>query len=130
MAHEKILIVEDEPLIGLALKETIEILGYEVVGVIDSADDVLHTFIFTKPDLVLLDIRLRSYTDGTDAARRLRLVSSVPVIFLSAYGSEETRTMAGKSSPSAFLSKPVSDTVLAYEIRKALDSSREPVLSI
>ncbi len=123
------MIVEDEPLIGLALKETLELMDYAVVGLIDSADEVLQTFMDTKPDLVMLDIRLRSYTDGTDAARRLRMVTDVPLIFLSAYGSEETRYVAGKSNPSAFLSKPVSDKVLAYEVRKALDSRREPQLS-
>lgn len=116
------MIVEDEPLIGLALQETLEHAGYEVSSVTDSADDVPKVFTQQKPDLVLMDVRLRSYTDGTDAARRLRLISDVPFIFLTAYNSEEVRARAERSSPVAFLTKPVDEQVLLKEIARALAS--------
>lgn len=120
MSAAKILLVEDEPLIGLAIQETIEKLGYIVPEIVESADELPAVFLRCKPDVIIMDIRLRSFTDGTDAARRLRLISEVPIIFLSAYSTEEARNKAARSNPVAFLTKPVDEDVLAREIERAL----------
>lgn len=125
MDNAKILVVEDEPLIGMELQETIEGMGYEVPRVIDSADDIFGAFEEIHPDLVLMDIKLRSFNDGIDAARRIRLFSDVPIIYLTAYTSEETRKCAEATLPSAFLAKPVSESILSKEIRKAIKGSRK-----
>lgn len=130
MSTAKILIVEDEPLIGLALQETLEKLGYTVPGIVDSADDLPAVFLRYKPDAIIMDIRLRSYTDGTDAARRLRLISQVPIIFLSAYSTEEARSKAARSNPVAFLTKPVDEQVLAREIERALAPDPDAVMNL
>ena len=120
MDQYTVMVVEDEPLIGMELQETLERLGYRVPSVIDSADNLLTAFNREKPDLILMDIRLRSYLDGIDVAHRLRLISDVPMIYLSAYTNEETIARAEKTGPVAVLAKPVDESVLAEHVGRAL----------
>ncbi len=120
----RIVIVEDESLVGLDLQETLERAGYEIVTVIDSADALLAVFQKEKPDLILMDIRLRSYLDGIDAVQRLRLFSDVPVIYITASTTPGVRQRAETTSPDAILSKPVPPETLLETVRKALGESR------
>lgn len=116
----RVLVAEDEPLIGADLEELLVALGYEVPRVIDSVDMVLPAFRDCRPDIVIMDIRLRSFNDGIDAARRLRLFSEVPVIFLSAHSDEATYKRAKDINSSVFLSKPLDENRLATEIARFL----------
>jgi len=116
----RVLVVEDEPIIGLQLQESIQAMGYEVPAVIDSGDEVLGAVLRYKPDLILMDINLRSFIDGLDAAKRVKLVCAVPVIFLTADPSKASQDRAASSSPLAYLVKPVSDKVLRENIERAL----------
>ena len=56
MAQYKILVVEDEPIVGIELQETLQKLGYDVPRVVDSGDQVLEAAILHRPDLVLMEI--------------------------------------------------------------------------
>ena len=87
---------------------------------IDSGDEVLGAVLRYKPDLILMDINLRSFIDGLDAAKRVKLVCAVPVIFLTADPSKASQDRAASSSPLAYLVKPVSDKVLRENIERAL----------
>jgi len=114
------MIVEDEPIVSLEIQDTLERLGYEIPVVLDSGDAVLESCMRYKPDLILMDIRLKSFIDGIDAARRLRMVSMVPIIYLSAYTGEDTRNRAEKTQPAAFLSKPLDEKLLHEKIEQIL----------
>ena len=116
----KILVVEDEPLAGLQLQESLAAMGHEVPPVVDSGDAVMAAMITHKPDLVLMDVQLRSYIDGIDAARRLRLLSATPIIFLTAYPGPASEERARAVSPEAYLVKPVEDWLLQESIEQAL----------
>lgn len=118
--QRKILIVEDEPLIGAALEEFLVEQGYEIPRVVDSVEEVLPAVRDCRPDLVLMDIKLRSFNDGIDAAWRLRLISAVPLIFLTAYTDEATRKRAESIGNSAFLGKPLDESRLSEEIIRLL----------
>lgn len=122
----RVLVVEDEPLAGMQLQESLERMGHEVPRVLDSADDVLSAVLAYKPELVIMDIKLKSFSDGVDAASRLRLMSGVPLIYLTAFPSQACIDRAAKTKPSAYLCKPVSDDVLAAEVEKALCEARAP----
>ena len=117
-----ILVVEDEPIVSMQLQESLEAMGYAVPAIVDSGDDVLAAVLKHKPDLVLMDIKLRSFIDGVDAARRLKLVCDVPVIYLTAYPSKGSEDRAKGTSPAAYLVKPINDKVLGEQIKRALDS--------
>jgi DNA-binding response OmpR family regulator len=57
-----VLIVEDEPLIAMATEEMVNELGYEVIGAVSSVDAAMSALLRRRPDIALLDVRLRSGT--------------------------------------------------------------------
>jgi len=120
MTH-RILIVEDEPLVALELKETLEEAGYEVPITVDSADLVLQAVREFDPALILMDIRLRSFLDGIDVTTRVRLLSQVPVVYLTAYSTPDVVRKAQGTLPAAFLVKPVDGAVLIQTLDSILN---------
>lgn len=127
MAIPRILIVEDEPLVALEWKETLEGAGYEVVATVDSADVLLSSVRELQPDLVLMDVRLRSFLDGIDAVSRLRFLSAIPVIYITAYSTPDVVRRAEGTKPAAFLVKPVEGAQLIEAVRQALSPApKEP----
>ena len=124
-----VLVVEDEPIVGMDIRETLERMGYSVPAVVDSGDDVLRAVLANKPDLVLMDIKLRSFIDGVDAATRIKLVCDVPVIYLTAYPSKGSQDRALKTAPAGYLVKPVTDAALRECIERALSKNGDAVPS-
>jgi len=120
MALTRILIVEDEPLVALEIQETLRDAGFEVLDPVDSADLLLSSVRTHRPDLVLMDIRLRSFLDGIDAVTRLRFISETPVIYLTAYSTPDVVRRAEGTRPSAFLVKPIDGDLLVETIRAVL----------
>lgn len=120
MASQRILIVEDEPLVALELSETLKDAGFEVSEPVDSADRLLGAAKTYEPDLILMDIRLRSFLDGIDAVTRLRFVSGIPVVYLTAYSTPDVVRRAAGTKPAAFLVKPVEGPQLVQTVRDAL----------
>jgi hypothetical protein len=121
-----VLVVEDEPIVGMQLQESLEGMGHRVPAIIDSGDAVLGAVLSHKPDLILMDIKLRSFIDGVDAASRLKLVCDVPVIYLTAYPSKGSQDRAMSTNPAAYLVKPINDKVLGEQIERALRDRSAP----
>ena len=119
MAH-RILIVEDEPLVALELQETLREAGFDVPATVNSADLVLVAVREHHPDLLVMDVRLHSFLDGIDAVSRLRFISPVPVIYLTAFSTPDVVRRGEATRPSAFLAKPVDPDVLVRTIRTVL----------
>lgn len=115
-----ILIVEDEPLAAMDLQESLERMGHAVVGIVSSGDEVPGAVLSLRPDVVIMDIHLKSYIDGIDAAARLRLLSNVPVIYVTAYPARSLLDRAMKTSPAAYLEKPIDESLLRSSVEKAL----------
>ena len=69
MAQAKILIVDDEVVVAEDIRRQLRALGYLVVGVVASADEAVRLAGEHRPDLVLMDIKLKGPMDGIDAAR-------------------------------------------------------------
>jgi len=121
-----ILVVEDEPIVGMQLQESLEGMGHSVPAVIDSGDDVLGAVMLHKPELILMDIKLHSFIDGVDAARRVKLIRKIPIIYLTAYPSQGSQDRAEKTEPAAYLVKPISDSELRKQVELALSGASKP----
>lgn len=115
---QKILIVEDEPTLASHLAKDIEKYGYEAKIVTDF-DHVMETFNDFSPHLVLLDINLPSF-DGFYWCRQIRLVSTCPVIFLSARTGEMDQVMALENGGDDFITKPFHPEIVLAKIRSQL----------
>jgi len=82
----QLLIVEDEFLIFEDLKNQVQRLGHAVVAHATSGEAAIQHAIDTKPDLILMDVRLNGTMTGVEAARRLRERHAVPVVYVTAQG--------------------------------------------
>lgn len=120
MTDKTILIVEDEPIIGMELQESLISAGYTVPEVVRNADSVMPSVIKHSPDLIIMDIYLKSFIDGIDAAQRVKMVKDTPIIFLTAYPNESIKKKALTIKPAAYLLKPIQDDLLQKEIENVL----------
>jgi DNA-binding response OmpR family regulator len=105
-SKRRVLIVEDEILIAEELKERLSLLGFSVIGAVDSADEGITIATRERPDLVLLDIRLKGEKDGIQAAREIHQKVDVPVVYLSAYSDRLTVDRIKGSEYDGFILKP------------------------
>lgn len=116
----KILIVEDESIVALNIKNRLEKLGYAVVATISSGEVAIQTAAETFPDLVLMDIKLKGKIDGIEAATKIRSQLQVPVVYLTAYADDETLNRAKMAEPYGFILKPFESRDLCTAIEIAL----------
>ena len=122
MDNTTVLVVEDEGIVGLELQEILENLGYNVPDVVTSGDAVLENVIKYKPSLIIMDIHLKSFIDGIDAVKRVKMIQDTPIIYLTAYPNKEIRQRAMTTNPAAYLLKPFKEKQLKEEIQKALSA--------
>ena len=111
----KILIVEDEAITSLDLKYSLEELGYDVIGTVDTGHDAIKVSCEKIPDVVLMDIKLKGDMEGTQAAQEISKLN-IPVIFLTANTDEDTFKKIEKTY--GFISKPFDLNELDETIKK------------
>jgi signal transduction histidine kinase len=115
-----ILIVEDELIVAMDLRQRLEASGYAVAGVALSSAEALEQARTLQPDLVLMDVQLQGGSDGIEASDRLRHEFDLPVIFLTANTDPATLARAKATAPFHFLQKPVKERELIFCIDTAL----------
>jgi len=120
MNGKSILVVEDETLVGMELREGLSRLGYNVPEVVTNGDEVQTAMNRFHPDLVLMDIRIKGSMDGIQAAAKLRETSDVPVLFLTAYSDSATIKRTAEILPDGYLLKPFGERELAANIEMLL----------
>ena len=127
----KVLIVEDEMLIGAKISLFLTQLDYSVIGMIPRAEDALLLVEESKPDIALLDINLKGSLDGIALGKVLQLEYNIPVVFLTANSDDLTFQRAKEAKPYAFLAKPFNrkDLQRALELTVSLMGHRSKSLS-
>ena len=124
MVNERILIVEDEELIGQDIKILLEDLGYEVPYLVPSGEEAISKAEESKADLVLMDIMLEGEIDGIEAAHKINNEYGIPVIYLTAYRSEEILERAKLTEPYAYIVKPFEERELRTNVEIVLNRHR------
>lgn len=79
----KILIVEDEMLVAMSMRATLQDMGYETVGIAPDLNTAM-TLALTRPDLALVDLNLRDGQTGPEIGKRLCAEHNVAVLFVTA----------------------------------------------
>jgi DNA-binding NarL/FixJ family response regulator len=115
----KVLIVEDEAIIAMHLEMLVVEFGHEVFGIAASTDEAIALAIACRPDVALMDIRLRFGSGGIEAARELYSRHGLRCIFLSGNLDEATRTAALPYEPIDFIGKPILPIALQRALEKA-----------
>ncbi len=90
MMHARVMVVEDERIVALHLRQQLVKLGYEVPGLAASGEQALRLVAAARPDLILMDIHIEGSLDGIETAARLPTDDTIPVIYLTAYSEAAT----------------------------------------
>lgn len=124
MYAPNILIVEDEAIVALDLRQHLEDMGYGVAGIAESGGDAIALAESTAPALTLMDISLKGDMSGIDAADYLAREHHIPVIFLTSFSDQETVRKAARAEPFGYLTKPFQAHELHATIEVALYKAR------
>lgn len=121
---ERILAIDDDTLVVRLIQHSLEKLGYEVVTALDgkSGIDLLHQ---KQPHLIILDLMM-PYMDGWETCRSIRTFSKVPIIILSARGSQQDILKGLKMGADDYLVKPFYPEELQARIEAVLRRVRMP----
>jgi two-component system, OmpR family, KDP operon response regulator KdpE len=123
----RILVVDDEPQLIRVLRTGLKSRGYDVRGASDS-ESGLETFNEWHPDLVITDLAMPN-VDGLEFCRRLRAISQVPIIVLSAKGEEKTKVEALDIGADDFVTKPFGIDELLARVRASLRRANTPAFN-
>jgi hypothetical protein len=115
-----IAIVEDEYIVALDIKKFLVRSGYAVSGMYSSGEGLLESFPLERPDLVLMDIKLRGELDGVETARLVHERYRTPVVLLTAFADDETIARAKITQPFGYIIKPFEERELKISIEIAL----------
>jgi len=118
-----ILIVDDEPEIGRAVRAGLVAQGY-AVQIAVTGEEALRSASTAGPDLVILDVMLPGEISGLEVCRRLREWSDVPILMLSALGQERQKVAALDAGADDYLTKPFGMDELTARVRAALRRAR------
>jgi DNA-binding LytR/AlgR family response regulator len=126
----KILVVEDEMIIGAKISMQLTSLGYEVTGILPRGEEVILHAKENKPDIILLDINLKGKLDGIETALALQQQGSIPIIYLTANSDEATFNRAKSTKPYAFIAKPFKQLDLQRAIELTISRMAENTAGI
>jgi response regulator NasT len=115
----KVLIVEDDTLVGISIRANLEQLGHSVVGQAATEAEAMEMFRQHQPNLVIMDIRLDG-ADGIELARKLLAERPVPVIIVSAFSDDELINRAVSAGVYGYLIKPATRESLSAQIAVAV----------
>jgi len=114
----RILVAEDETIIRLDLKETLERAGHEVCAEARDGEEAVELARSERPDLAVLDVKMPRL-DGIEAARRILAERPIPIVMLTAYGQDELVARAVEAGVFGYLVKPFRETDLLPAMQTA-----------
>jgi response regulator NasT len=120
----RVVIAEDEAIIRLDLKETLEEEGYEVVGETGRGDEAVDLVKEHEPDIAILDIKMPGL-DGLSAAREIAGERRAAVLILTAFSQRDLIEQARDAGALAYLVKPFQRSELIPAVEVALGRFRE-----
>lgn len=116
----KILVVEDEAIIAMDIQSILRKIGFADSEVVFSGEESLEKVAAGKPHLVLMDIRLKGRMDGIEAANQIYYEYNVPVVYITAFGDENTLKRANGTARFGYITKPFEERELQSTIANAL----------
>jgi len=116
----KILIVEDEGIVSIDIRNILKNLGYNYIEVAFTGEEALKKTQDWEPDVILMDIGLKGNIDGIEAAGKIKNRINTPIIFLTGFADDNTLARANKINPVGYIIKPLNNKDLDDAISKAL----------
>jgi DNA-binding response OmpR family regulator len=120
----RVLVVDDDETVRDVVRRYLEVAGFTVDMAGDGAEG-LARFAAHEPDLVVLDVMMPGI-NGLEVCKRLRQVSQVPIVMLTALGEEENRIAGLQLGADDYVTKPFSPKELALRVASVLRRARMP----
>lgn len=114
------MLVEDNKIISMELKQRLEQMGYEVFDVVNTGEEAITKATELNPDLVLMDIKLKGKMDGIEAANQINSLFHIPIVYVTAYEDEDTVKRAKVTNPKGYLVKPLEEQALHSIIESSI----------
>ncbi len=121
----RILVVEDDKNIAETLSDMLDMLGHEVVDIVDSVDLALDVLNAREVDLALVDIQLSGHKTGIDLAKELTMYHNIPYVFTSAFADSDIIREASEQNPYGYLVKPYGRKDINAAIEVALSNFKK-----
>lgn len=118
--QDKILIVEDEVITAMDIKNMLKNFGFDVVGIASTGENAINKAEEFRPKLILMDISLKGDMDGIEAAEEIKSHYDIPVVYMSAFTDTNTFERIKFTNPYGFVNKPVSSEMLLISIETAI----------
>ncbi|MBF0456690.1 MAG: response regulator [Nitrospirae bacterium] len=115
-----ILVVEDESIVAMSIKDRLTELGFTVTGIVSTGEDAIKSVEDNPPDLILMDIVLKGKLDGVGTASIIDSRFNIPIIYLTAYSDNTTLNRAKLTKPYGYILKPFEGRELLINIEFAL----------
>ena len=122
----RVLVVEDDFLVGIEIEAALQHAGFTVVGIAATTEEAIALGAGETPDLAIVDVRLLGAADGVEAARVLYQQHGIRCIFATAHADQAVRSRAAAAAPLGWLQKPYSMPLLVETVRQALAQIRPP----
>ncbi len=121
----RILIVEDDMIIGANLSLQLTRLGYEVTGIESRGEEAVTHALANTPDIILMDINLKGTLNGIATVSAIQRKMDIPIIYLTANSEDATFSAAKKTRPKAFITKPFNQLNLQRTIALVVEQLSE-----
>ena len=121
----RILIVEDEVMIAWMVESLLEEAGFTDIEIASTRDRACASAALSAPGLLIADINLGGGPDGVDTAAQIKGSGSLPVLFVTAYADDATRSRVSRVVPgAAVVRKPIQAETLCKAVLQALRAHR------
>jgi AmiR/NasT family two-component response regulator len=114
-----IVVVEDNMIVSMELRDRLQRHGYEVAGFASKGDEAVEVCLAKMPDLVLMYVILDGKMTGIEAVEEIHKKADIPVIYLTAFSDRDTVVMAKNTTPYGYLIKPIDEKELFVTIEMA-----------
>lgn len=120
MKRSKIMIVDDEPITRMDIKEMLEENGYDVVGEGRNSEEAIEKAYKLKPDLIIMDVKMPK-VNGIKASSIIKSFSDCAILLLTAYSHHDLIEQAKQADINAYLVKPVRERELLPAVEMTLN---------
>ncbi|WP_294878316.1 DNA-binding response regulator, partial [Sulfurimonas sp. RIFOXYB12_FULL_35_9] len=117
MRKIKILIIEDESILALELKNVLESAGYEVAGIASNSNAAITFVKSTNIDIIITDIQIKGELNGIQTVKLIHKIKMIPTIFLTAFHDDGMLKEVSKVNFTGYIVKPYLDEQLLREVR-------------
>ena len=116
----RIILIVDDPNSARDIQNRLQGGSYNVTAMTATADEVITRADELRPDIILMDVRLKGESDGVEVARQIKSLHDIPIIFVTANADEATVQRTIAAEPDGFLIMPLDELELRAAIEIAI----------